>query len=112
MDSIAKLQKVLHLRMYGNPDDYYEESIWKEEIDAICEDLSAAIHFILCDCSDEELQWLSEVFDDVMEKTRSLDFLHCIRQRVQRVKDDGRKAELLEDIKTAEEYIDEPAQEE
>lgn len=108
MDSITKLQKALHLRMYGNPDDYYEESVWKEEIDAICEDLPAAIRFILSGCSDEEIQWLSEVFDDVMEKTRSLDFLNCIRQRVQAVKDDGRRAELLEDIKTAEEYIDEP----
>ena len=108
MDSITKLQKALHLRMYGNPDDYYEESVWKEEIDTICEDLPAAIRFILSGCSDEEIQWLSEVFDDVMEKTRSLDFLNCIRQRVQAVKDDGRRAELLEDIKTAEEYIDEP----
>jgi hypothetical protein len=108
MDSITKLQKALHLRMYGNPDDYYEESVWKEEIDTICEDLPAAIRFILSGCSDEEIQWLSEVFDDVMEKTRSLDFLNCIRQRVQAVKDDGRRAELLEDIKTAEEYIGEP----
>ena len=111
MDSITKLQKALHLRMYGNPDDYYEESLWKEEIDAICMDIPAGIRFILSDCSDEEFQWLSEVFDDVMEKTRNVDFLNCIRQRVQMVKDDGRKAELLEDIKSAEEYIDEPPKE-
>ena len=111
MDSIAKLQKVLHLRMYGNPDDYYEESVWKEEINAICADLPAAIRFILSDCSDEEFQWLSEVFDDVMEKTRSADFLNCIRRRVRRVKDDVRRAELLEDLKTAEEYIDVSAKE-
>lgn len=111
MGSITKLQKALHLRMHGNPDDYYEESVWKEETDAICMDIPAAIHFILHDCSDEEFQWLSEVFDDVMEKTRSLDFLNCIRQRVQRIKDDGKRAELLEDMKTAEEYIDEAARE-
>ena len=111
MDSITKLQKALHLRMYGNPDNYYEESIWKEEIDAICMDLPATIRFILSDCSDEEFQWLSEVFDDIMEKTRSLDFLNCIRQRVRMVKDDERRTELQEDIKTAAEYIDEAAKE-
>ena len=46
-----------------------------------------------------------------MEKTGSLDFLNCIRQRVQMVKDDERRAELLEDIKTGAEYIDEMAKE-
>ena len=51
--------------------------------------------------------WLSEVFDDVIAQTRSIEFLNCIRRRVQRIKYCERKAELLEDIKMAEEYIDE-----
>ena len=108
MDSVEKLKKTLHLRMYGNPDDYFEESVWKEEVDAITADLPVVIHFVLSDCTDEEFEWLSEVFDDVMEKTRSIEFLHCIRLRVQRIESSERKAELLKDIKTAEEYIDEP----
>ena len=111
MDSVEKLKKALHLRMYGNPDDYFEESVWKEEVDAITADLPVAIHFVLSDCTDEEFEWLSEVFDDVMEKTRSIEFLNCIRLRVQRIESSERKAELLEDIKTAEEYVDEPTTE-
>ena len=108
MDSVEKLKKTLHLRMYGNPDDYFEESVWKEEVDAITADLPVAIHFVLYDCTDEEFEWLSEVFDDVMEQTRSIEFLNCIRLRVQRIENCKRKAELLEDIKTAEEFIDDP----
>ena len=108
MDSVEKLKKTLHLRMYGNPDDYFEESVWKEEVDAITADLPAAIHFVLSDCTDGEFEWLSEVFDDVMAQTRIIEFLNCIRLRVQRIENCERKAELLEDIKTAEEYIDDP----
>ena len=107
MENIAKLKEALHLRMHGNPDDYYEESVWKLEVDAICADLPAAINFILSDCTDEEFQWLSEVFDDVMDRTQSVEFLNCIRQRVQTVENAERKAELLEDITTASEYVDE-----
>lgn len=107
MDSIAKLKEALHLRMHGNPDEYYEESVWKSEVDAICTDLPAAIDFILSECTDEEFQWLSEVFDDVMDKTLSIDFLNCLRERVQMIESGELKAELLEDIKTAAEYVDE-----
>lgn len=107
MDNVAKLKDALRLRMHGNPDEYCEESVWKEEVDAICEDIPAVINFILSECTDEELRWLSEVFDDVMDKTLSVDFLNCLRQRIQMVVDDELRAELLEDIKTAAEYVDE-----
>ena len=106
MDSIAKLKEALHLRMHGNPDEYYEESVWKSEVDAICTDLPAAIDFILSECTDEEFQWLSEVFDDVMDKTRSIEFLDTLRQRVQSVENPEWKESIVEDIRTAAEYID------
>ena len=106
MDNITKLKEALHLRMHGNPDEYYEESVWKAEVDAICADLPAVIEFIHSECTDEEFQWLSEVFDDVMEKTLSIDFLNCLRQRAQLVESADVKAELLEDIKTAAEYVE------
>ena len=106
MDSIAKLKEALHLRMHGNPDEYYEESVWKSEVDAICTDLPAAIDFILSECTDEEFQWLSEVFDDIMDKTRSIGFLDTLRQRVQSVENPEWKESIVEDIRTAAEYID------
>ena len=42
-----------------------------------------------------------------MDKTRSADFLACLRRRVQRVENPEWKAEILEDIRTAAEYLDE-----
>lgn len=106
VDDIARLQDALHLRMYGNPDDYNEESVWEAEVEAICSDLPAAIGFILCDCTDEQFLWLSEVFDDVMERTMSPDFLTCLLKRAWEIEDGDRRTEMLEDIRTAQAYID------
>lgn len=92
--------------MHGNPDDYYEESVWQAEVDAICSDMVAPISFILAECTGEEFVWLSEVFDDVMDKTRSSAFLDCLRQRVQSVENAEWKQTILEDVRTAAEYID------
>ena len=41
-----------------------------------------------------------------MDKTLSIDFLSCLRQRAQLVESADVKAELLEDIKTAAEYVE------
>ncbi len=50
---------------------------------------------------------MGEVFEDIMEKTRSEEFLNCLRKRVQKVENPKWKTDILEDIRTAAEYIDE-----
>ena len=111
MEGFKKLHMLINERCTEPGAYYYPDPWWEKEVEAIVGDMKTAIAFIQNECSDEELYWLSEVFDDVMEKTRSADFLNCIRRRVRRVKDDVRRAELLEDLKTAEEYIDVSAKE-
>ena len=111
MEGFKKLHALINERCTEPGAYYFPDPWWEKEVDAIVSDLETAMSFIRNECSDEELYWLSEVFDDVMEKTRNPEFLNCIRQRVQTVKDDSRRAELLEDIQTAAEYIDEPTQE-
>ena len=106
MDTIEKLKQYLKTRIHENPDKYYEVTLWEDETNAVCQDISASIHFILYECTDEEFYYLGEVFDDIMERTRSVEFLNCLRERVQRVEDPRWKAELLEDIRTAAEYVD------
>ena len=86
---------------------YYPDPWWEKEVAAITDDLKTAIEFIDADCNDEEFYWLGEVFEDIMDKTRSADFLACLRRRVQRVENPEWKMDLLEDIRTAAEYLDE-----
>ncbi|MBE5779296.1 MAG: hypothetical protein E7331_08185 [Clostridiales bacterium] len=108
MNSITKLKDALHLRMYGNPDEYFEETVWNLEVDAICEDLTAAIDFVLSECTDEELYWLSEVFEDIADRTRSADFIKCLQKRVQRVENAEWRQSILDEILVMLDYVDEP----
>lgn len=61
----------------------------------------------MAECTDEELYWLGEVYDDIMEKTHSVAFIEALRERVTRVENPEWKTDILEDIRTAAEYIEE-----
>lgn len=106
MGNIEKLKQYLKIRIHENPDNYYEVTLWEDETNAVCQDISASIHFVQCECTDEEFYYLGEVFDDIMDKTHSMEFLNCLRERVQRVENPQWKAELLEDIHDAAEYVE------
>ncbi len=89
-----------------NPNaNYYEPYWWEKEIKQFTIDLSTSIRFIEEACTDEELYWLGEIFDDLMEKTRSKEFLDCLRVRVETVSNPEWKALLQEEINTAATYI-------
>lgn len=106
MDNIEKLKQLLKTRIHENPDNYYEVTLWEDETSTVCYDINASIFFIQHECTDEEFYYLGEVFDDIMEKTRSVEFLRCLRERVQRVVDPAWKADILEDIRTAAEFVE------
>ena len=108
MTTVEKLRAKLDTRIHGDPDHYYAVTLWEEEVTLFCSDLDECIHFVEECCTGEELYWLGEVYDDIMEKTHSAAFIDALRERVKRVENEAWKAEILEDISTAAEYIDEP----
>ena len=105
MDKYMKLRSLIIARRTEPGAYYFPDPWWEKEVDAIVTDLETAIEFITNECSDEELYWLAEVFDDVMDKTRSIEFLNSLRQRAQSVENPEWKQSILEDIHTASEYI-------
>ena len=106
MEKFMRLHTLISERRTEPGAYYFPDTWWKQEVDAIVDDLETAIEFIKRECSDEELYWLAEVFDDVMDKTRSIEFLDTLRQRVQSVENPEWKESIVEDIRTATEYID------
>ncbi len=107
MNNVEKLRKLLYVRIHESEDNYYYLTLWEQEVAAVCEDIPAAIAFIENECTDEELWWLGEVFDDIMEKTLSKEFLAALRRRAERVEDPKYKSDILEDIRTAAIYVEE-----
>lgn len=89
-----------------NPNaNYYEIPWWNAEVKQFTVNIQESVEFIQNECTDEELYWLDEVFDDIMDKTRSSALLDSLQQRVQSVKNPEWKHCLMKDIRTASEYI-------
>ena len=85
---------------------YYADPWWDAEIKQFTLDVDTSIQFIREECTDEELWWLGEIFDDLIEATRSAELLNVIRERVKLVSNAEWKKDILEDIRTAAEYIE------
>lgn len=49
-----------------------------EEIEILSRNIEDTITFLENDCTADEFSWLSEVFDDVAEKTQSRAFVDCL----------------------------------
>ncbi|MEG0741633.1 MAG: hypothetical protein RR521_05360 [Clostridia bacterium] len=107
MTDMTPFHDVIRERIVSPGARYYADPWWDAEIKVFTSDMNDSLRFIQEACTDEELFWLGEVFDDIMEKTHSVEFLQCLRERVERVQNPEWKAEILEDIRTASEYINE-----
>ena len=77
------------LRIMEETDDNWDYGIdkcCKKEVKILSEDISETIRFFTDECTNEEFFWLSEVFSDVAEKTKSSEFVQCLRNRLARVR--------------------------
>ena len=106
MSDFTPFHKVIKERATNPNANNYEIPWWNAEIKQFTLDGDASIQFIREECSDEELWWLGEIFDDLMAATRRVELLTSIRERVQLVSNAEWKNDILEDIRTAAEYIE------
>lgn len=67
-------------------DDFGTEKCWKEMTEILSNDISATIDYFERQCTDEEFFWLSAIFEDVSEKTQSVELIKVLRERLARVK--------------------------
>ena len=60
------------------------ERCWAELTDALTEDLGAARRFLLEDCTADEASWVSEVYDDIVLRTQSREYVDLLRDSIRR----------------------------
>ena len=70
-------------------DDYGIEASWKRLTEILSENISDTLFFFETECTDEELFWLSEVFDDVSKIVQSKRFIQVLRTRLAKVTREG-----------------------
>ena len=107
MMDFAPFHNVIKERVTNPSAFYYADPWWDAEIKQFTLDIDLSIQFIDEECTDEELWWLGEIFDDLMEASRSEELLNALRERVELVSNAEWKNDLLECIQTAAEYLEE-----
>ncbi len=106
-NAFTLFHQVIRERMTNPNANYYEVPWWEAEIKQFTANIQESIRFIEDECTDEELYWLGEVFEDIADRTRSAAFVDCLKKRVQGVENPEWKQTLLEEIRSAAEYIGE-----
>ena len=71
--------------------DYGVKQCWEEEIEILSRNIDDTIAFLENDCTADEFSWLSEVFDDVAEKTQSRAFVDCLYKVAKKFPDECKK---------------------
>ena len=84
----SDIREVIRHRIGLHPeDDFRTEECWKQEVDILMRDISETIEFIKREATDDELYWISEVFEDVLSLSKSNDLLTALRDRVLTIND-------------------------
>lgn len=61
------------------------EHCWKKCVEIIIADIDKSIAYFRQECTDEELFWLSEIFEDIAKKTQSKELIQALRDRLLKV---------------------------
>ena len=79
------LKEAARFRVVESEDNYWVEDYWKATIELFTKDVAATIMFLQNDCDDEELYFLSEIFEEIVEQTQSEELVAALRSRLAKV---------------------------
>lgn len=99
----TKIKEIIKQRL--DEEHYYYVECWKKEIEILIEDVDETIEFIKNKCDDETLLWMSEVFEEIIEKTQSKELLQILLERSNKVVDEDDRKEILQEVGYAEGHL-------
>ena len=79
------LKEAARFRVVESEDNYWVEDYWKATIELFTKDVAATINFLQNECDDEELYFLSEIFEEIVEQTQSEELVAALRSRLAKV---------------------------
>ncbi len=81
--------------------DYGVQQCWNEEIEILTNNIEETIWFLENECTADEFVWLSEIFDDVAEKTQSRLFVDCLYRVAEKYRTECEKYNVIGNLKYA-----------
>lgn len=79
------LKEAAQFRIHESEDNYWEVDYWKAAVEVALQSVPNTIHYLQSDCSDEEFYWLSEIFEELAQKTHSKELVDALRTRLKQV---------------------------
>lgn len=99
-------QKLIDTRKSIEGDiDYDNNPTIKEMVDLLSDDVSQTIDYINNECTEEQFIQMSEIFDELIEKTKSYELLTSLRLAAQKYPSATQKYNIDYFIDSAEEYL-------
>lgn len=81
---------------------YGIDQCWKKELELLSKNPADTSHFIKYECTDDELSWIAEVFDELAKVITDIKFWREVSKRANQITD----AELLASVKVDLEYAE------
>jgi len=95
-----RVEKIIEERRKMHPDDPHVVEKWSELTQIFIQDEESTIAY-LNSCCKENIDWISEVFEDISEQLHSSGFIECIEQLAMKYPD----LDLEQDILYAKEVL-------
>lgn len=99
-------KKYIELRENIFDENDFQYNLYKDAFtNYLSSKIDSAISYIKDSCTASEFSWLSEIFDDVAEKTHSLDFINALEGIAKKYPEETAEYNLLESIASAKALI-------
>lgn len=98
----ALIKTLIKERSELEPNDPKVYEYWERMTELLSVSIVETILFFNT-CSEQEVYWLSEIFEDIAYKVNSMEFIQCLKRLDKKYPD----LDLSYDIKIAEEFMEE-----
>ncbi len=85
--------------------DYGIEMCWKEEVEILSEDIPSTVEYLKNECTADEFVWISEIIDDLAEKTRSRELVECYKNLMNKYSEETKEYYIGFCIECAEDFL-------
>lgn len=102
-DEYKKIVSELEITDMNNSDAI--DILWEKEIELFTRNIQETIYFVKNDCTANEFSWMSEVWDEIVEKTKSHEFVSVLKETMKKFPEECAKFNIQGSIESAEGYL-------
>jgi hypothetical protein len=93
-----KREKIEHI-------DFENDPVILESIELLTKNINETIEFLDNDCTGNQFVWMSEIFEEIAQKTQNREFIQCLYRTADRFPAETKEYNIISFIKFAEEFI-------